>query len=80
MTTKRLLWAMLVSFVLSIGISASAILYADRAVKRSEQTHCIVYNLIHRGQLAEPPTTDAGKEFAEVVQAIRQRFDCKEEK
>jgi uncharacterized protein (UPF0333 family) len=86
---RRLLWLVLVVTLTGIGMFVSAIVYANRvansakndanrAIRESEKTQCIVYNIIHKAQKEAPPTTPSGKEFAEAVEQIRARFKCEE--
>lgn len=86
---RRLIWAWLLCFVTAIAMGAIAIIYADRAaesarqdanrsVRETQQVMCLAFDLIHEGQLREPPTTEAGKSFAKVVDDIRNKFKCEE--
>lgn len=86
---KGLLWVILILFVTGIGMWVSTIIYANRvagsarddanrAIRESEKTHCIVYDLVHEGQQQAPPTTPQGKRFAEAVNDIRTKLRCDE--
>lgn len=82
MTSKRLLWAVLIAFAANLGLTLASILIArstvDTSIRENEKTHCIVYDLIHRSQQEAPPTTPQAKEFAQAVTEIRHRLRCEE--
>lgn len=87
----RYIYSLAILFITCIALFVFSIIWADRAadsarddanraVRESEKTHCIVYDLIHEGQLQAPPTTPQGKQFAEAVNQIRARLKCEEKK
>lgn len=89
--TKGAAYGLLVLFVTVVGMFIISIVFAgkaaesaredaDRAIRESEKTHCIVYDFVHEGQIAAPPATPQGQKFAEAVNKIRTALRCDEEK
>lgn len=86
---KKYIYSLAVLFVTSIVLFIVSVVWsnrsadsaredANRAVRETQQVMCLAFNLIHEGQIREPPTTEAGKSFAKVVEDIRTRFKCQE--
>jgi hypothetical protein len=86
---KRYVWGLIVLFSTAITLFPISIIHANRVAKRSEdnaikavrqsqRVMCEAFDLIHQGHVAEPPLTDAGKKFAQVIQNIRIKYGCED--
>jgi hypothetical protein len=80
-------WFMMLMVTLVIGTFAASVIWANRAaghaedagrqaVRESEQAWCAIITSISQGQRENPPTTAAGREFADRIEALRIRFRC----
>lgn len=87
MKPRQLIYAVGVLFITVIIMFVSAIIYANRvadsareganrAIVETQQALCVLINDIYQGQQQEPPQAESGKEFAERISSLRQRFDC----
>lgn len=85
--------AVLFAMVFMLGLFAISLVYAKRvaiesennakrataeAIEQNNQLMCDTLNQIHKGQLSNPPTTAAGKSFANSIEVLRTRYHCKD--
>lgn len=56
--------------------AAEAAASGQQAVRESELAWCAIITSISQGQRERPPTTAAGREFADRIEALRIRFRC----
>lgn len=68
------------SIIYANRVADSARRDSERAISSSvsevREALCVLINDIYQGQQQEPPQAESGKEFAQRIVNLRQRFEC----
>lgn len=73
---KFVLYALLLSFLSAIIVTAGGILYTGYVDSQSNKRWCSLITLIDDTNIKTPPTTEIGKQYAIEIRKIRNEFGC----
>jgi len=90
-TNRKVLYALLVTFVVVLAVGVNSVIYANsvanrsekasqkaaaEALQQSEQAWCSIINLFDNTYTTQPPTTDAGKLLQKYFKNLKERYKC----
>lgn len=80
MTTPavRLWYALLVSFLASVVIAGTCLIYTAQMQQRSDRRWCALLSNLDETYKESPPRTEAGQRQAAEIRRLRKAFGCME--
>lgn len=73
---RRILWSLVVSYVVSIALGVNALLYANHVDNQSNHNWCEVIDPLNIAYTQAPPQTELGRQIAIAFRHLKDEFGC----
>lgn len=73
---RSILWSVMISYIASIAIGASSLLYANYVDRQSNQKWCSVLVPLDTPYTQAPPQSELGRKIAQAMHQLKIDFGC----